>query len=312
MAMRACLPEARGAARLRLGPDAWHVDGTGTSPVTWRPHGADSGLPAGAGTATATLYLLARVRRIGPADVMPDARRALDLLALAVLAETPPVSMRDEHRTIVAVGMPALSRRPGLRALCATADVPYPSANRVALRVVPRLDAVWRAGGLDALARLVAAPATDAAERAAAAAEVAFARWRGTTPPTVHAHGERTYDAEVPLATLTPGLALAMRRLEPYGIGNPEPLFLARGVRVDGARLAGDPMRPYQRLRLRQDGRTVRAVATGSSILEVAPDERFDVLYAVRATPGGVETRLAGLRPEEVQAPEIPNKTVVS
>jgi hypothetical protein len=76
-------------------------------------------------------------------------------------------------------------------------------------------------------------------------------------------------------------------------------VFLARAVRFDGARLAGDPERPFQRVRLRQDGRTVRAVASGFGAIEAAPDQRFDVLYGVRAIAGGLETRLLGLRESE-------------
>jgi len=43
-------------------------------------------------------------------------------------------------------------------------------------------------------------------------------------------------DAEVPLATLTHGLLTALEQLEPYGSGNPQPLFLA-----DRLRVVGDP-----------------------------------------------------------------------
>lgn len=310
-AIRVCLPESVAGARLTVGPSAWTLDGANSSAIPWAPSAAGSGLPGGAGIGAAALYLLARLRRTTPAA---DARRGLDLLALAVLAESPALSMRDEHRTIVAIGTTVLAQRAGLRALCATADVPEPSAGRVAARLVPRLAAAWKEGGAAALARLVRARGGADAEAAAAAIEVAFARHRAEVASAArsHAGAHGCYDAELPLGALAPGLALTLRRLEPYGDGNPEPLFLARGVRVDGARLAGDPTRPYQRLRLRQDGRTIRAVATGACIVEAAPDERFDVLYTVRATPGGVGTSLVGLRLAEPQVTENPNKTLVS
>jgi single-stranded-DNA-specific exonuclease len=40
------------------------------------------------------------------------------------------------------------------------------------------------------------------------------------------------FDAELPLDRVTPELFQVLRRLEPFGIGNPEPLFGAYGVRV--------------------------------------------------------------------------------
>lgn len=38
------------------------------------------------------------------------------------------------------------------------------------------------------------------------------------------------YDVEIPLRELTPGLWDALASLGPFGHGNPEPVFLARGV----------------------------------------------------------------------------------
>jgi single-stranded-DNA-specific exonuclease len=70
-------------------------------------------------------------------------------------------------------------------------------------------------------------------------------------------------DAEVALSSLTQALAEALVALEPHGPGNPEPVFLARDVRVVSARSVGDPSRPHLRLRLSQDGRTVPAIAFG-------------------------------------------------
>jgi single-stranded-DNA-specific exonuclease len=46
-------------------------------------------------------------------------------------------------------------------------------------------------------------------------------------------------DAELGLAEVDPLLAVELRRLEPYGIGNPEPLFGTRGVLLERARVVG-------------------------------------------------------------------------
>ena len=39
-------------------------------------------------------------------------------------------------------------------------------------------------------------------------------------------------DADLPLEFVTPELYQALRRMEPFGVGNPEPVFTARGVRL--------------------------------------------------------------------------------
>src|SRR5262249_42464488 len=72
-----------------------------------------------------------------------------------------------------------------------------------------------------------------------------------------------TLDAEIPLSSVTPGLVNALTHLEPYGSGNPRPLFLAGGVE-----LVGEPRRMgggerHLSLRVRQHGRQYRAVAFG-------------------------------------------------
>src|SRR5439155_19712284 len=59
-----------------------------------------------------------------------------------------------------------------------------------------------------------------------------YSRQKFVTPPSPTC---LTIDAEVPLEFLTAGLVEALSRLEPYGAGNPRPLFLAGPVSVVGA-----------------------------------------------------------------------------
>jgi single-stranded-DNA-specific exonuclease len=89
-------------------------------------------------------------------------------------------------------------------------------------------------------------------------------------------------DAEVMLAAVTPALAEALVALEPHGPGNPEPVFLARDVRVASARTVGDPSRPHLRLRLSQEGRTVPAIAFGRGNAAIGVDDRLDVAFTPR------------------------------
>jgi single-stranded-DNA-specific exonuclease len=70
-------------------------------------------------------------------------------------------------------------------------------------------------------------------------------------------------DAEVPLATLTPGLVDALVQLEPFGAGNPSPLLLTGGLQVVGEpRRVGDGER-HLRFRVRQQDRELQAIAFG-------------------------------------------------
>jgi single-stranded-DNA-specific exonuclease len=114
-------------------------------------------------------------------------------------------------------------------------------------------------------------------------------------------------DACVPLAEVTPRRAEAIALLEPYGPGNPEPTLLARDVRVESVRVVGDPTRPHLKLRLRQDGWTVPAIAFGLGHLPVRPGDRLDVVFTPRLSQWqGVERleiEIRDLRGSEVQDP---------
>jgi single-stranded-DNA-specific exonuclease len=70
-------------------------------------------------------------------------------------------------------------------------------------------------------------------------------------------------DAEVPLSALTSGLVDGIHQLEPYGAGNPQPLFLA-----DRLQVVGEPKRVgggerHLSFRVRQEGRHLRVIAFG-------------------------------------------------
>ncbi len=61
-----------------------------------------------------------------------------------------------------------------------------------------------------------------------------------------------TCDAEVSLDQLTSGFFAELKRLEPFGMGNPEPLFVARRVRLTAPpRIVKEK---HVKLRIRQDG----------------------------------------------------------
>jgi single-stranded-DNA-specific exonuclease len=118
--------------------------------------------------------------------------------------------------------------------------------------------------------------------------------------------------AELPLNRITPVLAGWLRKLEPLGHGNPEPIFVARQARVAAPpRVMKDR---HIRLELAQDSAVtapqsgiVRAVgwdwAARCMDLQLSERSRIDVAYRIRENDhpdfGGIEVEIAGLRPAE-------------
>lgn len=66
-------------------------------------------------------------------------------------------------------------------------------------------------------------------------------------------------DAEIPLDAVTFPLATELERLAPFGMGNPGPVFLTRGLRAVGTRLVGDGA--HLRLVVTDGTRTAEAIA---------------------------------------------------
>ncbi|HUH63014.1 MAG TPA: single-stranded-DNA-specific exonuclease RecJ [Terracidiphilus sp.] len=112
--------------------------------------------------------------------------------------------------------------------------------------------------------------------------------------------------AELPLDRITPVLAGWLRKLEPLGHGNPEPVFVARR-----ARLAAEPriMKDrHLRLELTQErapgaGGAIRAVGWGMAAraaeLRLTHGSAIDVAYRIRENDhpdyGGLEVEIAGI-----------------
>jgi single-stranded-DNA-specific exonuclease len=110
--------------------------------------------------------------------------------------------------------------------------------------------------------------------------------------------------AELPLHQITAVLAGWLRKLEPLVHGNPEPIFVARNVRVTSSpRIMKER---HLRLELAQDeGAAMRAVgwdmAARSAELALGQGSRIDVAYRIRENLhpdfGGLEIEIAGLQP---------------
>jgi single-stranded-DNA-specific exonuclease len=113
--------------------------------------------------------------------------------------------------------------------------------------------------------------------------------------------------AELPLDQITPKLFHLLRRLEPFGMGNEEPIFVAREVRV-----AAPPRvmkERHVRLRVTQ-GATFSAVgwdfAERVADIQVSQDSVVDLAYRLRENDhpefGGIELEIAGIRPAQSDA----------
>jgi single-stranded-DNA-specific exonuclease len=118
--------------------------------------------------------------------------------------------------------------------------------------------------------------------------------------------------AELPLDRITPVLAGWLRKLEPFGHGNPEPMFLAHEVRLATApRIMKER---HLRLDLVQQVAAARAVQSSSSAmravgwdmasraaaLELTRGTVIDIAYRIRENDhpefGGLEVEIAGMR----------------
>jgi single-stranded-DNA-specific exonuclease len=118
--------------------------------------------------------------------------------------------------------------------------------------------------------------------------------------------------AELPLNRITPVLAGWLRKLEPLGHGNPEPVFVARNARVAAPpRVMKDR---HIRLELAQESTVpgpqtgwVRAIgwdwAARCMDLRLCEGSRVDLAYRIRENDhpdfGGIEVEIAGIRPAE-------------
>jgi single-stranded-DNA-specific exonuclease len=115
--------------------------------------------------------------------------------------------------------------------------------------------------------------------------------------------------AELPLDRITPVLAGWLRKLEPLGHGNPEPMFVARRVRlVSAPRFMKER---HLRLELAQESSPAQSVSSGAiravgwdlarraTELALKADSVIDLAYRIRENDhpdfGGLEVEIAGM-----------------
>jgi len=89
-------------------------------------------------------------------------------------------------------------------------------------------------------------------------------------------------DLELPLAAADPELHRYLRYLAPFGIGNPAPVFVARGVHAAGVRRVGDG---HIKMQLQQDSARLEAIGFRMADRYAqlhAPDGRLDVAFQLQ------------------------------
>lgn len=98
-------------------------------------------------------------------------------------------------------------------------------------------------------------------------------------------------DAEWPLAKLTPQTFHALANLEPFGVGNPPPLLLARDVRLRSYSPVGDEEK-HLRLKLEQNRIVWDAMAFRQGHWADSMPERLDIVYTPKIDVWNDEERL--------------------
>ena len=110
-------------------------------------------------------------------------------------------------------------------------------------------------------------------------------------------------DGELALDHVTPALYKAIRRMEPFGMDNPEPAFAAYGVE-----LAGEPRflkERHAKLHLLEGQARLAALGWGWAkrirALSLRQGDRIDLVYRLRENEhpdhGGLELEIVDLRP---------------
>ncbi|MBI4062541.1 single-stranded-DNA-specific exonuclease RecJ [Candidatus Gottesmanbacteria bacterium] len=85
-------------------------------------------------------------------------------------------------------------------------------------------------------------------------------------------------DAKIPLGVVTEELWQKLRAFEPFGFGNPEPVFVTKRVKVAGSRLVGAA---GKHLKLRINGLEAIAFNFGRLYGKLQPDALVDIAYTI-------------------------------
>lgn len=85
-------------------------------------------------------------------------------------------------------------------------------------------------------------------------------------------------DCELPFKAISLGLIYEIEKLSPFGVGNPEPVFVSNNVRVDGLKLVGKD-KNHLKLELSQNGKSFPAIFFASVGVNIKENDNVDVAY---------------------------------
>ncbi len=109
-------------------------------------------------------------------------------------------------------------------------------------------------------------------------------------------------DAQWPLRQLRGEEIRWLMKLGPFGVGNPVPAFLSRGVTVTECRVVGNGER-HLKLKLRDGSTTWPAMAFDMGDAFMEPGERIDIVYTLDARADGtLDIRVEDMRSAEADA----------
>jgi len=117
-----------------------------------------------------------------------------------------------------------------------------------------------------------------------------------TLSPTLEVH------CELPLEAVDKQTLQWLELLGPWGVGNPQPAFLARNVPMASTRIVGAEGTHLQ-MTLKAGNATWRAISFGNAAHEVPAGERVDIVYTVREDNfrggGALQLEVFDLRPAQ-------------
>ncbi len=87
-------------------------------------------------------------------------------------------------------------------------------------------------------------------------------------------------DMEIPLSIVTESLFEKIQGLSPFGMGNPEPVFLARNVKIISTNRIGKDS-SHLKLILDSGGKKIEAIGFGMGDLEVEKNDKGDVVFTI-------------------------------
>lgn len=88
-------------------------------------------------------------------------------------------------------------------------------------------------------------------------------------------------DALIPFNLITSDLVLELSKLEPFGMGNPEPVFVTNGVEILESRKIGREQ-AHLKMKLQEHGKVIDAIGFGKAdLFDISSGDSIDVAYTI-------------------------------